>query len=289
MNSVHLADAAGHGMPETRRADPGSRADNQLAWQREMERAQASSWFAHPPVLGPERVTNTGAPAGARGPARPVAPAVGAQHAMPAATTPRPTAFAGHSSVPHAPASVHHPVSVHAAGTMPAATTRTFSPQSEVHATEAGDVAPARHEADIVGSTGRQSSVSSAAAGRLPGHAGPTLETIEEPLSATAQRGDIRRQAASPEGAPVRVHVQSHGRRADVWLGVDAALLDRVPSLAETVAQSLRRSGLAPGALVCNGRPMGFIGSADYRLPKTTLGPMVGPEESIQPPQGERE
>lgn len=60
----------------------------------------------------------------------------------------------------------------------------------------------------------------------------------------------------TPAALPVRVHVQQHAERADVWLGVDQDWLTHAPHILAGVQQRLTEQGIALRAVVVNGRPI---------------------------------
>lgn len=61
----------------------------------------------------------------------------------------------------------------------------------------------------------------------------------------------------APAHAPLRVSVQWQGEQANVWLGLDAGLAAQLPQIVQQLGRWLSSSGLTLAGLTCNGRPFG--------------------------------
>ncbi|SEK92954.1 hypothetical protein SAMN05216359_10415 [Roseateles sp. YR242] len=199
------------------------------AWQREMERAQANTWFHHESgEAADSTASRTGQPASAQASAA-------AQPASVRTQPQPPLPWSGMSATSLCPSV--------AAAAGPAA-------GSVVAPTEA----LARSEA--------QDGLAAAATPEQPRRSGDMLSrtssTLATPATATSPDALAAEAQALAEGlgtpeSPVRVHVQWKDKTAHVWVGIDARVTAPQAEVAGTVVRQLREQGLRVGRLICNG------------------------------------
>lgn len=230
---------------------PGAREDGAASARR--EGPDAATGRSSPPDLGADRTAGLADATAARTePA--VTPHAGSSEPVPA--NPRSTTPAGLEPTVVGP-------SLHSLGTVaqvPGAASATRPPRSSAPGPVGASPQPVATlpTTDLpLAATPPRSILPTAAvpvAGPLhlsPDHA---VDAPVEPRARTGSHATLRAAAEAATAAPpIRVHVERERRLADVWIGADAAVLDDLPAIVEGIRASLRRLGLQPRRIVCNG------------------------------------
>lgn len=274
---------------ETRKASTAAPEQGGLSWQREMERAQMSTWLAHePPSHSTPNPSTSSAPTAATHgqPRSPVAPAprrsgdpASAHPALAAAAIGKaaPSAHSGPTCAATAPADVPRTSSF----------TRPAAGSSAIRDTEPGRRAVGVNT--VPASTGnmplRPISLQPSPLAAPPATPGPARgldsDTGLDPTDARAA------PTVSTERPPARVHIEWRDGQAHVWLGVDASLADRRRELAATVTASVRAQGLEVASLTCNGRPWSEAITQRLAGQRTNAAPHRPPETPSSPNPGD--
>lgn len=219
----------------------------ELAWRREMERAQSDTWFLG--VL-PTSASQHGALSDAASlkPAQ-VAMAHGGQPVVPssaAGLAKHQAARAGTRSNERS----EETMSSHAVGE--------FRSQRQVSLAAASGRAAALPADGVV--LLRQSTDMALRLAALTASRNADEISVDVHIGAPTEDVPAADEGAAPVSTnsrlPVRVHVEGDGTRSTVWLGVDPAALAQLPSLTAAVRRWLTHSGYGAPTWICNGRPL---------------------------------
>lgn len=267
-----------------RNATPSEQGDGgaDLAWRREMERAQSDAWF-----LGVLPTSTAAQQAAAKQPAAPnVRPAAAAHAAMGGERMADKAQATGQRADP--PSSTDRSrdrrvvAAPHSAQSSPAkAGERRFGVpvgiQGAAGVTTLGDpVVQLQQSPDLA------LRLSSLKASHIAEEL-PFEVHLGAPADEAAAAEAEQHTASAPRAGrlPVRVHVEGDEQRSTVWLGVDAAVLAQLPDLALAVRRWLTRAGYGEPTWICNGQPLdaeqlgegataGTPDAAQARLPRST-------------------
>lgn len=247
MTNVPLSSAAAGSRASTMANEQTGAAD--LAWRREMERAQSEAWFLGVlPTSAPgQHAATTPSTASAIKPTA-AAPAMAGErlaHGAQAAGSGAKGSSAVRSNERHAAA---HSKPAHAAHALSGDRRSVAAVGVTAASTE---VAQLQQSPDLAL---RLSSLTALhAAQELPFEVHVGAPSEEAPGAAADEQA-----AAAPRAGrlPVRVHVEGDEKHSTVWLGVDAAALAQLPDLAMAVRRWLTRAGYGEPTWICNGQAL---------------------------------
>lgn len=214
-------------------------ANSELVWRREMEKAQATTWFKgvlhkadldedarasseRSSVRPADRNTTIGSPTHARSPQQ--------------------------STWTHAPVAVN--CSVTAASEQPGEALTSAPCPVGTSSTRMVDVKYDRSEVATTQLQVRGVRKESAVKGS---------PRLNPDIDSKSSAGSAATQHASPppereDTLPVRVHVEGDARGATVWLGINAAAQGELPALQATISRWLAQKGYGSPTWICNGR-----------------------------------
>lgn len=277
--------AQGADAPGARPSVAGIGADT-LAWRREMERAQAQTWFK-------DALPHTTVVAGMNRSDTVPASAVETPRARSSATAPMPTAVASSHDHLHFSSTMEHghsPSSIALPGNPP------LPIQRETLVAMAGDVV-VRADCDAPKASGVSTTEVLRTANDLQhpmAMIAPAWNTPPEPArtplpsmrtdgEAPSEPGDapqrsFTRTVRLASLPPVRLHVEPAGTGATVWLGIDVGAELQLPDIVRSLAGWLGGAGYRTVNWVCNGRAI----NAPVLLGDATVLPSIGATEEPQ-------
>lgn len=258
MSGVPLPHAATGQRTATPTDQNGGGAD--LAWRREMERAQSDAWFLGvlpAPVRGQQPAAQQTAASTTRS-----ATATHAALASDRTSTTAEVAWRGAKLQTSAARPLHHRAAV-----APGHSTHSSQPSAAKASERAFPAADGVHGAAVTapGESVTQLQQSPDLALRLsslkashPAEESPFEVHLGAPGDEAAAAEADEHTASTPRAGrlPVRVHVEGDDQRSTVWLGVDAAALAQLPDLAIAVRRWLTRAGYGEPTWICNGQPL---------------------------------
>lgn len=244
------AAAFGGAVPRRRDARPaqgdsGQVAQRQLAWQREMERAQMTGWFKSTavarenPAASPELATDK----------RPHREAKGDEHNKRGASTQANRAEAARASLTERPQSSD----ANALGKAPVAGAGSFALRAVTSALAQRRVAT---ELEPAAASDVRVDARLSYRWRSPMPVDPLPETVVSTDSKVDAAAESRSEPAAPL-APLRLHEESTPQGQAVWFAMrddDEALTALLPRLVADLQRGLRERGQRLYQVVCNGR-----------------------------------
>lgn len=244
-----------------------------LAWRREMERAQSDAWFLG--TLPTPSTTRQTAALPSAATAKPVHAAV----ARSPAGHSRDGAAAKDASIEPRASHGEHPATSSTAARHASASSAQQTPPAGAGIAAVRTMAISTESAVQL----RQSPDLALRLTALTTPRGALEVPVEVHIGAPAEEPPATaedRSTAAPRAGrlPVRVHVEGDAMQSTVWLGVDAAALAQLPGLAAAVRRWLMNAGYGTPSWICNGQPMsaeqiaegaesGVADARDARLP----------------------
>jgi hypothetical protein len=243
---------------------PGAPMPDAQAWRREMERAQADTWFhrfvgdqaSHSPTRTAASVDkkDNGNPqpevreaAYASGASRTGAPTAAPYRAplQPLGSAPVPLVMTG-PGLPAAYQTAAAPTNA-VAPARPTALTLWTLPSASAADAALIEVTAASH-APMQADGGAAEVAVTPADPSLPADAPATWAAATPAKARTARQESTR--------LPVRVHVEGNHRHATVWLGLDAQAAVDLPAVTRAISQWLAQAGYGKPAWICNGQAL---------------------------------